>query len=61
MCGGDNSQCEEIYGTYNLTKEKGRYSIVVRIPKGSSNIFIMQNGHPNANDDENYLGKFIIH
>lgn len=58
ICGGDNSQCEEIYGTYNISREKGLYSKVVRIPKGSSNIQIRQTGSPSTNNDENYLGSY---
>lgn len=56
VCGGDNSQCEEITGTYNISKEKGRYSRVVLIPKGSLNIVIKQHGHSKESNDENYLG-----
>lgn len=57
VCGGDNSQCEEINGTYNISKEKGRYSRVCLIPKGSLNIVIKQRGHSKENNDENYLGR----
>lgn len=57
VCGGDNSQCEEITGTYNIIKEKGRYARVVLIPKGSLNIVIKQRGYSKESNDENYLGK----
>lgn len=59
VCGGDNSQCEEITGTYNISKDKGRYSRVVLIPKGSLNIVIKQRGHLKESNDENYLGMFV--
>ncbi|XP_008190626.1 A disintegrin and metalloproteinase with thrombospondin motifs 9 isoform X2 [Tribolium castaneum] len=49
VCGGDNSKCEEITGNYNVSMTG--YNIVLRIPKGSSNIDIRQN----ANNDTNYL------
>lgn len=60
VCGGDNSQCEEITGTYNISKEKGRYSRVVLIPKGSLNIVIKQKGHSKESNDENYLGNVFL-
>lgn len=57
ICGGDNSQCQEIIGTYNTPAEISGYSSVVRIPKGSSNLNITQDAYPYL-EDENYLGKY---
>ncbi|XP_018561715.1 A disintegrin and metalloproteinase with thrombospondin motifs 9 isoform X2 [Anoplophora glabripennis] len=54
ICGGDNSRCQEISGTYNKPADTSGYNRVVRIPKGSSNINITQDPYPYAND-ENYL------
>lgn len=59
ICGGDNSQCQEIIGTYNKPAETSGYSSVVRIPKGSSNLNITQDSYPYL-EDENYLGMFFI-
>lgn len=59
VCGGDNSQCEEISGTYNTSKEKGLYSKVATIPRGSSNIWVEQRGYHGTNNDENYLGRLF--
>lgn len=50
ICNGDNSLCEEISGTYNLSSYG--YNKVVTIPKGSSNIVIVTKGF-----DDHYLGK----
>ncbi|KAJ8967041.1 hypothetical protein NQ314_003158, partial [Rhamnusium bicolor] len=54
ICGGDNSRCQEITGTYNKPADTSGYNKVVRIPKGSSNLNITQNPQPYTND-ENYL------
>lgn len=51
ICGGDNSKCQEVTGNYNISRTG--YHMVLRIPKGSSNIDVRQN----ANNDTNYLGK----
>jgi hypothetical protein len=55
-CGGDNSTCVSIKGSYNNSTYG--YSRVVRIPAGSSNLDIRQYGHKGTTDD-NYLGKTI--
>ncbi|XP_060533240.1 A disintegrin and metalloproteinase with thrombospondin motifs 9 isoform X2 [Cylas formicarius] len=52
VCGGDNSSCQEITGTYNSSADQVGYNRVVRIPKGSSNLNIRQRSHGN---DENFL------
>nr|CAD7429467.1 unnamed protein product [Timema monikensis] len=51
-CNGDNSTCKLMTGSYNHTKNYG-YSLVVRIPAGSSNIDIRQ--HAFDEKDDNYL------
>lgn len=53
VCGGDNSKCEEITGTYNISAYG--YTRVVRLPKGSSNLYISQRGYANTNADDNFL------
>lgn len=53
VCGGDNSKCEEISGIYN--KRAYGYNKVVQIPKGSSNIEILQRGYQGIRNDDNYL------
>ncbi|CAH1132157.1 unnamed protein product [Ceutorhynchus assimilis] len=52
VCGGDNSRCQEISGTYNKTADQVSYNRVVRIPKGSSNVKVTQHS---SGADENYL------
>ncbi|XP_069692936.1 A disintegrin and metalloproteinase with thrombospondin motifs 9 isoform X2 [Periplaneta americana] len=51
-CGGDNSTCVPIKGSYNNSTYG--YTRVVRIPAGSSNLDIRQYGHK-GNTDDNYL------
>ncbi|KDR16488.1 hypothetical protein L798_08797, partial [Zootermopsis nevadensis] len=51
-CGGDNSTCISIKGSYNNSTYG--YTRVVRIPAGSSNLDIRQYGHKGITDD-NYL------
>ncbi|XP_018320780.1 A disintegrin and metalloproteinase with thrombospondin motifs 9-like [Agrilus planipennis] len=53
VCGGDNSTCEEIQGSFNDSVYG--YNRVVKIPKGSLNIHIYQRGHRNSHKDDNYL------
>ncbi|ERL92127.1 hypothetical protein D910_09447 [Dendroctonus ponderosae] len=57
VCGGDNSQCREVAGTYNNTADQVSYNMVVRIPKGSSNVKVTQHSY---GIDENFLGKFAV-
>ncbi|CAH0548960.1 unnamed protein product, partial [Brassicogethes aeneus] len=52
VCGGDNSKCEKITGVYN--RSLTGYNKVVRIPKGSSNIEILQHSDTD-HSDSNYL------
>lgn len=56
VCGGDNSKCEEITGTYNISSIKNGYNRVFVFPKGSSRVRVMQNGYKNRTNDDNYLG-----
>lgn len=55
-CGGDNSTCVSIKGSYNNSTYG--YTRVVRIPAGSSNLDIRQYGHKGITDD-NYLGETV--
>ncbi|KAJ8950763.1 hypothetical protein NQ318_011256 [Aromia moschata] len=54
ICGGDNSHCQEVSGTYDKLAPTSGYNSVVKIPKGSSNINITQSSYP-YRIDENYL------
>lgn len=55
ICGGDNSLCEEMKGTFNAKPTYG-YSKVLRIPKGSSNLDVRQHAHgSDTSRDGNYL------
>lgn len=58
VCGGDNSKCKEIIGSYNVSNPYG-YNKVLRIPKGSSSIDIRQHGYNGTSLDHNYLGIFF--
>lgn len=67
ICGGNNAQCEEISGTYNVTKPTYGYNKVIRIPKGSSGIDIRQHGYQGSSKDGTYLalvdsrtGKYLL-
>ncbi|XP_050315831.1 A disintegrin and metalloproteinase with thrombospondin motifs 9-like isoform X2 [Anthonomus grandis grandis] len=51
-CGGDNSSCRVMTGTYNRRAEQVSYNRVIRIPKGSLNLNITQHSF---GQDENYL------
>ncbi|KAK9886442.1 hypothetical protein WA026_016725 [Henosepilachna vigintioctopunctata] len=42
ICGGDNSQCEEISGSYNITATSAGYNSIMKFPKGSSSLDIKQ-------------------
>ncbi|KAK3601758.1 hypothetical protein CHS0354_016122 [Potamilus streckersoni] len=53
VCGGDNSSCKTVTGTYNSVRYG--YNNVSWIPAGASNVDIRQYGHTNLKDDENYL------
>ncbi|XP_045465321.1 A disintegrin and metalloproteinase with thrombospondin motifs 9 isoform X2 [Harmonia axyridis] len=48
VCGGDNSQCEEISGSYNVTATSQGYISILTFPKGSSNLIIEQKDKKNT-------------
>uniref|UniRef100_A0A8C3JV51 ADAM metallopeptidase with thrombospondin type 1 motif 9 n=1 Tax=Calidris pygmaea TaxID=425635 RepID=A0A8C3JV51_9CHAR len=64
VCGGDNSSCKTIAGTFN-TVHYG-YNVVVRIPAGATNIDVRQHSYSGKPEDDNYLalsnsqGDFIL-
>ncbi|ESO96234.1 hypothetical protein LOTGIDRAFT_174945 [Lottia gigantea] len=64
VCGGDNSSCKTIRGTYNNAIYG--YNRILTIPSGATDIDIRQVGHRNSKDDDNYLsisnakGKYIL-
>ncbi|KAK6176237.1 hypothetical protein SNE40_014557 [Patella caerulea] len=53
VCGGDNSSCKTIRGTFNNAIYG--YNRVITIPSGATDIDIRQIGYQNSNDDDNYL------
>ncbi|KAL1130617.1 hypothetical protein AAG570_011859 [Ranatra chinensis] len=53
VCGGNNSTCQQVIGTYD--EAKSGYSRVVVIPSGSTNLDIRQHGFTGTNNDHNYL------
>ncbi|KAF3829001.1 hypothetical protein GH733_003265 [Mirounga leonina] len=55
VCGGDNSSCKTVAGTFN-TVHYG-YNTVVRIPAGATNIDVRQHSFSGKSEDDNYLGK----
>ncbi|XP_078679014.1 A disintegrin and metalloproteinase with thrombospondin motifs 9-like [Branchiostoma floridae x Branchiostoma belcheri] len=64
VCGGDNSSCKTVAGTFNLLQYG--YNDVVTIPRGATNIDIRQHGYYGRVDDDNYLalrrsnGEYIL-
>lgn len=64
VCNGKNDTCLDIVGSFQPQhiEESKKYSrtpyyyFVTRIPKGASNLEILQPGY---SDDYNYIGKFI--
>ncbi|XP_078678214.1 A disintegrin and metalloproteinase with thrombospondin motifs 9-like isoform X2 [Branchiostoma floridae x Branchiostoma belcheri] len=64
VCGGDNSSCKTVAGTFNLIQYG--YNDVVTIPRGATNIDIRQHGYYGRVDDDNYLalrrsnGEYIL-
>lgn len=56
VCEGDNSSCQQIRGSYNISKYG--YNRVTKIPAGSSYIDIRQDGWGGSNNDSNYLGTY---
>ena len=59
VCGGDNSTCQWITGSYNSTQYG--YTRVAKIPAGSNNIDIRQHAWKDMVDDSNYLGTWFLH
>ncbi|XP_046609798.1 A disintegrin and metalloproteinase with thrombospondin motifs 20-like isoform X2 [Neodiprion virginianus] len=53
VCKGDNSTCQRITGSYNISRYG--YTRVTKIPAGSSYIDIRQHGWRGSNNDSNYL------
>nr|XP_055048355.1 A disintegrin and metalloproteinase with thrombospondin motifs 20 [Misgurnus anguillicaudatus] len=53
VCGGDNSSCKTLAGTFNNAQYG--YNVVVRIPAGATNIEIKQVSYSGSPDDDNYL------
>uniref|UniRef100_A0AAY4EBT9 A disintegrin and metalloproteinase with thrombospondin motifs 20 n=1 Tax=Denticeps clupeoides TaxID=299321 RepID=A0AAY4EBT9_9TELE len=53
VCGGDNSSCKTLAGTFNNAQYG--YNVVVRIPAGATNIDIKQVSHSGTPEDDNYL------
>ncbi|XP_063113205.1 A disintegrin and metalloproteinase with thrombospondin motifs 9 isoform X9 [Cavia porcellus] len=64
VCGGDNSSCKTVAGTFN-TVHYG-YNTVVRIPAGATNIDVRQHSFSGKSEDDNYLalssskGEFLL-
>ncbi|XP_072571069.1 A disintegrin and metalloproteinase with thrombospondin motifs 9 isoform X2 [Paramormyrops kingsleyae] len=64
VCGGDNSSCKAVTGTFN-TIQYG-YNVVVHIPSGATNIDIWQHSYFERPEDDNYLaisnsrGEFLL-
>ncbi|KAG8435871.1 hypothetical protein GDO86_007096 [Hymenochirus boettgeri] len=64
VCGGDNSSCKTVAGTYNIVHYG--YNSVVRIPAGATNIDVRQHSHSGKPEDDNYLalsnshGEFLL-
>ncbi|XP_053133920.1 A disintegrin and metalloproteinase with thrombospondin motifs 4 [Hemicordylus capensis] len=53
VCGGDNSRCTKIYGSF--TKPQYGYNDVVTIPAGATHIVIRQNSGSSSTSDGIYL------
>ncbi|XP_063110653.1 A disintegrin and metalloproteinase with thrombospondin motifs 20 isoform X1 [Cavia porcellus] len=64
VCGGDNSSCRTMAGVFNSAHYG--YNIVVKIPKGATNIEILQHSYSGKPEDDNYLalsdtqGNFLL-
>ncbi|XP_047921885.2 A disintegrin and metalloproteinase with thrombospondin motifs 20 isoform X1 [Anser cygnoides] len=59
ICGGDNSSCKTLAGTFNSARYG--YNVVVKIPKGATNIDIRQHSYSGKPEDDNYLALSDIH
>nr|XP_056702477.1 A disintegrin and metalloproteinase with thrombospondin motifs 20 [Euleptes europaea] len=53
ICGGDNSSCRTLSGTFNSAHYG--YNIVVKIPIGATNVEIYQHSYSGNPEDDNYL------
>uniref|UniRef100_A0A1B6E0Y8 Peptidase M12B domain-containing protein n=1 Tax=Clastoptera arizonana TaxID=38151 RepID=A0A1B6E0Y8_9HEMI len=53
VCGGDNSSCQLITGTYNIAQYG--YTRVVKVPAGSSNLDVRQNAYKGSVNISNFL------
>ncbi|MEE6480837.1 hypothetical protein FKM82_012679 [Ascaphus truei] len=53
VCGGDNSSCKTLAGTFNSAQYG--YNTIVKIPIGATNIDIHQHSYSGRPDDDNYL------
>ncbi|KAL4640693.1 A disintegrin and metalloproteinase with thrombospondin motifs 20-like [Arapaima gigas] len=53
ICGGDNSSCRTLVGTFN--RALYGYSVVVRIPAGATDIDVRQRSYSGKPEDDNYL------
>ncbi|XP_039770670.1 A disintegrin and metalloproteinase with thrombospondin motifs 20 [Ornithorhynchus anatinus] len=64
VCGGDNSSCKTMAGTFNSAQYG--YNIVIKIPRGATNVDIQQHSYSGKPEDDNYLalsdtqGHFIL-
>ncbi|XP_036992016.2 A disintegrin and metalloproteinase with thrombospondin motifs 9 isoform X1 [Artibeus jamaicensis] len=64
VCGGDNSSCKTVAGTFNTAKYG--YNTVVRIPAGATSIDVRQHSFSGRPEDDNYLalsnstGEFLL-
>ncbi|XP_041442325.1 A disintegrin and metalloproteinase with thrombospondin motifs 20 [Xenopus laevis] len=64
VCGGDNSSCKTVAGTFN-TAQYG-YNTIVKIPIGATSIDIRQHSYSGYPEDDNYLalsdtkGNFVL-
>uniref|UniRef100_A0ACB8FPN3 Uncharacterized protein n=1 Tax=Sphaerodactylus townsendi TaxID=933632 RepID=A0ACB8FPN3_9SAUR len=53
ICGGDNSSCRTLSGTFNSAHYG--YNIVIKIPIGATNLEIYQHSYSGNPEDDNYL------
>ncbi|XP_014286449.1 A disintegrin and metalloproteinase with thrombospondin motifs 15 isoform X3 [Halyomorpha halys] len=56
QCGGDNSTCKLITGSFNSSQNG--YTSIDTIPAGASNLDVKQRGYLNSNKDNNYLALY---
>lgn len=56
VCRGDNSTCQRIRGSYNVTHTQYGYTRITKIPAGSSNIDIRQYSWKGSENDNTFLG-----